>query len=92
MTAKEMASWERWHRRGRKSFQGRIALIWFLVQGVAGCLLSHALDLKTPPTYWLGTSLILTITSYISMGHLWDSREAEYRQQIQTATDSSNNG
>lgn len=75
MTAKEMAHWERWHRRGRLKFQLTVALTWLLVYGGMGYLMS----LSHAPATALGVSVVF----YFVMGQHWEQRTRGYLQQKQ---------
>lgn len=73
MTAKEMAYWKRWHRRGRRMFQLTISLIWLVGYGGLGCLLGST---HTP----LSAS-ITSVFFYCMLGHHWDQRTDRYLRQ-----------
>ena len=84
MTAKEMAHWERWRRRGRRKFQLTIALIWFLAFGLGRWLLGLAMNSDQSLFGYFGTALLLSIVFYVSSGYHWDHRTDDYLQQRRT--------
>jgi uncharacterized membrane protein YfcA len=86
MTAKQMAHWEKWHRRGRRKFQLTIALLGAIAFGVTKCCLSLA---RGQPLDWIPNLLLVAFISvglYFILGKQWDQRIAEYLQQRSSAS------
>ncbi|AOS46459.1 hypothetical protein Verru16b_03565 [Lacunisphaera limnophila] len=80
MTAKEMAHWERWHGRGRRTYQIHHAARAF-GGAMLTVLLQNALGFGSPPPIWiiLGAITSTPLAVWFFAGHHWDARIEEYK-------------
>jgi hypothetical protein len=87
MTAKEMAHWEGWLRRGQRQFQLVYTSFLFFALGVGPALVDLAFGRSPDWSEKILASALVSVGAYFAFGWVWKNKTTEYRQQAEPTHD-----